>query len=270
MFSWGNLIIYFEMPAWLTDFTDSLVEKPDDEPEVKALKRFLKRNDEYRNERLKCIPSLVAGPLAIKILAPPKREVALHGTVIPLSWKFHDADDQYELPAKAASSAAAVCHDDDNDDDDDDDGSNSSSNTFHKKLCPALECELDCLSGRTIRGMSGIIKRNLSSLVLDIALVIGAQPDDGNDDNDDDDDDNLHACLGMCRFNRIDIASCPEFPARSMYQDVVVKNPVLIISRHDVDMKNHLESSSHRRDILMASRIVGLDSDELKKILAEE
>jgi hypothetical protein len=38
MTQWGCLLIYFEMPVWVKDFTTSLLEKEDDADDVKALK----------------------------------------------------------------------------------------------------------------------------------------------------------------------------------------------------------------------------------------
>ena len=38
MTAWGHMLVYFELPAWLTDTTTSLVEQESDTEDVKALK----------------------------------------------------------------------------------------------------------------------------------------------------------------------------------------------------------------------------------------
>jgi hypothetical protein len=44
-----------------------------DEGDVVAFKRFLLGGTDYRNERLKIIPSVVEAPYAVKMVAPGKR-----------------------------------------------------------------------------------------------------------------------------------------------------------------------------------------------------
>jgi hypothetical protein len=86
--------VYFEMPEWVQDW-NSIVEDESDTDDVKAFKRYLNGDSEYRNERLKFIPSLAEGPegpLAVKVLAPPKKEVLLHGTSLPVSWQQYDCE----------------------------------------------------------------------------------------------------------------------------------------------------------------------------------
>lgn len=62
LISWANVLIYFQLPDWFEDFDDSLEEKEDDTPSDRAIKRFFKGDDEYRNKRLKILPYLVDGP----------------------------------------------------------------------------------------------------------------------------------------------------------------------------------------------------------------
>ena len=52
----GNIVVYFKLPDWVQDFDESLVENDDDFPSVKALKRFLSGDDEYRKKVLKVMP----------------------------------------------------------------------------------------------------------------------------------------------------------------------------------------------------------------------
>eukprot|EP00977_Amphora_coffeiformis_P015829 scaffold4743_cov171-Amphora_coffeaeformis.AAC.2 len=77
MTQWGNILMYFAMPDWVQDF-EAIFEEEIDPQEVKAFKRFLIGDDDYRNNRFNVIPSLADGPLPMKILAPAKkREVDL-------------------------------------------------------------------------------------------------------------------------------------------------------------------------------------------------
>lgn len=133
--------------------------------------RFLNGTDEYRNERMKMIPSVVDGPLAVRLLAPPKRETIVSCSILPIKWRKFEAN--YK------------------------DG---------RYLHPALEVELDCLSNRAMRVMAGILKRNLKSLSIDIAVVISKPADQEQEEP--------QACIGMWRFNFIDVSACPHFPDR--------------------------------------------------------
>ena len=54
------------------------------------------------------IPSLVEGPMPVKMIAPPKKEISLHCDRLQLAWKSLEGDGN--------------------------------------KLCPHLEVTLDCLS----------------------------------------------------------------------------------------------------------------------------
>jgi hypothetical protein len=65
---WGHILVYFERPEWVQDW-NSIEEDGCDPDDVKALKRFLNGDGMYRNERLKVIPSIVEGPLAVNVLA---------------------------------------------------------------------------------------------------------------------------------------------------------------------------------------------------------
>ena len=54
------------------------------------------------------IPSLVEGPMPVKMIAPPKKEISLHCDRLQLAWKILEGDGN--------------------------------------KMCPHLEVTLDCLS----------------------------------------------------------------------------------------------------------------------------
>jgi hypothetical protein len=170
---WGHILVYFEMPEWVQDW-NSIVEDECDPDDVKALKRFLNGDSDYKNERLKVIPSLAEGPLAVKVLAPPKKETLLNCSLLPVSWRQYDP----ETTSKG------------------------------RKMCSAIEVTLDCVSARPMRAMAGIVKRNLQYLSVDMATVIGKPA--GQADNEDE----LEACLGLWRMDHIDISACPQFPDR--------------------------------------------------------
>jgi hypothetical protein len=170
---WGHILVYFEMPEWVQDW-NSIDEDECDPDDVKALKRFLNGDSIYRNERLKVIPSLAEGPLAVKVMAPPKKETLLNCSLLPVTWQQYDPETTDE----------------------------------GQKLCSAIEVTLDCVSARPMRAMAGIVKRNLQYLSVDMATVIGKPA--GQADNESE----LEACLGLWRMDHIDISACPQFPDR--------------------------------------------------------
>ena len=85
------------------------------------------------------IPSVVEGPLAVKVLAPPKREIVVSCCILAVSWRKYEA----EIDPKSG-----------------------------RQLAPILEIELDCMSNRAMRAMAGIVKRNLERLSIDVAVVV--------------------------------------------------------------------------------------------------
>jgi len=103
------------------------------------VQRFLRGDDDYRNARLKIIPSLVDGPMPIRMAAPAKRERPVHNPdLIPVSWR-------------------------------------KLQNDGHKN--PHLEATLDCLSGKAIRSAASLVKRFLVKLSIDVAIVL-SRPED--------------------------------------------------------------------------------------------
>jgi len=153
------------------------------------------------------VPSVVEGPLAVKVLAPPKKELLINCAILPVSWFKHKIE-----TAK--------------------DG---------KKLCAAIEVHLDCFSGRAIRGMAGIVKRHLQKLAIDLAVVIG-KPENQ-------DEDEPSACLGMWRFDHIDVSNCPSLPDRYAEEAVPEKG---------IDV-----------DTIRATKIVKLSASEVASIAAQ-
>ena len=114
-------------------------------------------------------PAVVDGPLAVKLLAPPKKLLQIPGSLLPVTW--------YKFDGGTAS-----------------DG---------RKQCPALEAQMDCVGKRAIRTLVGILKRNLHRLSVDVAVMSANQ-----------EETEPKACLGMWRFDYIDIQQCPQFPDR--------------------------------------------------------
>jgi hypothetical protein len=85
------------------------------------------------------IPSLVDGPMPIRVMAPPKREKVVHCDWMPITWNQHEE----EIDSKG------------------------------NVLYPVLEAVLDCMTSRAIRSMAGLVKKYLHMLSIDVAVVIG-------------------------------------------------------------------------------------------------
>ena len=69
-----------------------------------------------------------------------------------------------------------------------------------------FELDGDLMFERGMRTGAALIKRYLGKIVGDCALLIEKPYLQ--------EEEEPRACLGMCRFDRIDIAACPEFPPR--------------------------------------------------------
>lgn len=78
MTQWGSILIYMELPDWVVDRSTCLVEQTGDADNVKALKRFLAGDDDYRRNRLKIIPELVEAPYPIRLLCSKDAELQIH------------------------------------------------------------------------------------------------------------------------------------------------------------------------------------------------
>ena len=130
------------------------------------LQSFVLKDDAYRNQRLKFVPSLAEGPPAVRMLAPAKKEYLIDGSFLSVSWKKHEREVR--------------------------DG---------RALQPAMECILDCMGNRAVRAATGIVKRNLQKLAIDVAAVVHAEGESP-------------LCLGMWRFDHVDLTDCPDLPDR--------------------------------------------------------
>ena len=191
----------------------------------------MKGSDDYRNERLKMIPALVDGPMAVRILAPPKKECLIHGSVVPLSWYKHDVE---TCPTTNGG----------------------------KTLCPVVVVAIDCVSSRAIRSMAGIIKKYMVRLTCDVALVVGP-PEDIARRGQAEHDDEPQACLGLFRFEHIDIESCPEFP-------ILVKQGDQNKEEGEEEEGEEEQTEEERRDIELACRLSGISKEDVKLLMEEE
>lgn len=111
--------------------------------------------------------------------------------------------------------------------------------TTGNRLCAQLEATLDCMTSRAIRSMAGLVKRYLHILSIDVAVVI-AKPDGVEEDEP-------SACLGLWRFNHIDVSECPQLP-----------------DRYKVEAHSQPEA-----DVLRASQAIGaLSAGDLEELTA--
>lgn len=152
------------------------------------------------------IPSVANGPLAIRLIAPPKREVQISCALLPVTWRKYPA----EVTAQG------------------------------RKLEPLLEMELDCVQTATMRAMAALAKRNIQSVALDVAIVI-SKPEGQKEEEPE-------ACVGIWRFNKINVSECCSFP--DAYEEEAA-------------------SRGHPPDVFRASAVVGLNRGELEQILQQ-
>lgn len=127
-----------------------------------CLKRFLAGTDDYRRDRLKIIPELIEAPYAIRLLTTKDAELQIHYD----GW----------LETKYFS------HHDDNG-------------------CPLWEVNIDFLGNSAIRSMASLVKRCLTGIKADFALVI-SNPDEPE------------AILGLWRFDHVNVSHYPTLPDR--------------------------------------------------------
>jgi len=165
--AWGSLVIYFEMPSWFRSLQDLEITEQDTR-EVIKLKRFLGGSDTYKNEVFHVVSSLVEGPLGVRLLAPCNKASIVAASQMPISWQVDDA----ELDASG------------------------------RQLYPCITCVQDCVGNVATRAAAAIVKRNLSSVMIDAAITIGS-PDSNHDSN---------ALLGMWRFDHVNASACPMLP----------------------------------------------------------
>ncbi len=106
---------------------------------VTFFKRFLSGDEDYRNKRLKIVPYLVDGPLAIRLIKPKPVEITIHGECHRSKW------------TKVSKTI------------------NASGKTT---ASPLLECDVDLVSHAAIRRIINIVKPHLKHITIDLALVV--------------------------------------------------------------------------------------------------
>jgi hypothetical protein len=104
--------------------------------------------------------------MAVKLVAPPTQEIVCSCEYLPLAWAKFDADSV-------------------------------------KGHQVAIELAFDCVTYRAIRTMTSLLKRNLKSLSMDVALVIST-PDGQTKEEP-------QVCLGMLRLDRIGRLQCVAY-----------------------------------------------------------
>jgi hypothetical protein len=73
-----------------------------------------------------------------------------------------------------------------------------------KHLAPCLEVEVDVMSNGALRRTSGLLRNCMKNIVIDLAITIEKPCNT--------DADEPSACIGLFRFNNIDIDKCPPLP----------------------------------------------------------
>lgn len=73
-------------------------------------------------------------------------------------------------------------------------------------LHPCLELELDLMANKTMRGFASLVKRYLVKMSVDVAVIV-QKPDLQEEEEG-------SACLGMWRFDKVDVSQCPNLPER--------------------------------------------------------
>lgn len=73
-------------------------------------------------------------------------------------------------------------------------------------LHPCLEAEYDLMANRAMRSVAALVKRYMVSMVGDVAVLIEKPYLQ--------EEEEPRACVGMCRFDRIDVKTCPTMPPR--------------------------------------------------------
>jgi Protein ENHANCED DISEASE RESISTANCE 2, C-terminal len=169
---------------------------------------------------MKVVPSLIEGPMAVKMVTPSRGEYPIHTNFVPVNWRTYEPT-QYD---KASGRA----------------------------LCPAIECEVDCIKSRIIRSMATISKKHCTKVIIDMAAVIHNEANESEP----------AACLGLWRLSRIDVDSCPAFPDRFALIDTDAEDG------YDDNMA--LKQSQCDPDVLRASAIMGITPEHLKELQAAE
>lgn len=109
-----------------------------------------------------------------------------------------------------------------------------------RKLYPHLEATLDCMTNRAVRSLTCMVKRYLHALSVDVAVVI-AKPEEQEESEP-------SACLGLWRFDHINIYECPTLPDRFAAE---------------------ASSIGQSPDLIRASLALGLSPEEANELTSE-
>lgn len=220
MTQWVNILIYFELPDWIQGWDTEFVEQDGDPENVIALKRFLNGSDEYRNRRFKVLPYLVDGPGPIRFMAPSTKKTAtVVSPRLEARWIKH--------PPKLSADGDAV--------------------EWH----PCLELEVDLMVTKTMRSVTSLLKRYLQSIVADCAIIIEKPYLQVEEEPT--------ACLGMCRFDRVDLSVCPILPSRIAEEEEEEEDEEVTTDSGGLQVSR--SSSQEKQDILRASKLMGIPVD---------
>lgn len=152
--------------------------------------------------------------MPVRIIAPPKRELTIHSSSLPTKWTRHDIETM-------------------------DDG---------RKLKPCIEVEFDIVSNKTLRSVTSMLTRYISSISLDLALIVDKPTPESEDEPS--------ACLAMWRFDHIDVANCPKMPPRTVEDE-----PISCCEASTAEL---------RADVRRASTIANISAAELAFITKGE
>mmetsp|Transcript_14619 Transcript_14619/g.19086 ORF Transcript_14619/g.19086 Transcript_14619/m.19086 type:complete len:447 (-) Transcript_14619:296-1636(-) len=136
-FPWGVMILYYEIPQKLSKFVAEKGAEIDSSftPSEKVFAKWLKGNDDYKNERLKLIPYVAEGPWVVRNMVTGRP--AIIGKRLPVTYQSFAA----ENPAGA--------------------------------LAPLVQCTLDIgSSSATAKRIVSVCRRYMSALTVDIGFVI--------------------------------------------------------------------------------------------------
>lgn len=84
------------------------------------------------------MPCLVDGPMPVRIISPPKKEVTCHAKSLPTKWIKH--------PTETTADGSV--------------------------LQPCLEVEFDIVSNKTLRSVSSMLRRYIQCIACDLALIV--------------------------------------------------------------------------------------------------
>ena len=111
---------------------------------------------------------------------------------------------------------------------------------------PIVEVTLDLMGTRAIRGMAALVKRYLTTMSVDFAAII-SKPDGQVKDEP-------QACLGLWRFDHIDVTNCPDLPDRFCDEAAVAAASAKNLGG---------EKRESHPDILRASQLMQLAEQEM-------